>query len=150
MPAREEKTDLRLTPFSKIVEEQVQWLWPAVVPYGKLTLFVGHPGEGKSLASLDLAARVSAGRPLPDGSAVSPANVLLFFCEDGAGDTVKPRLRAAGADLAKVFEVRRRKDRDGTESLLDLSRDLHDLQIEVERTHAKLIVFDPVTAYLGT
>ena len=82
----QEKTDLRLTPFSKIVEERVRWLWPAVVPYGKLTLFVGHPGEGKSLASLDIAARVSAGRPLPDGCAVVPTNVLLTFCEDGAGE----------------------------------------------------------------
>ena len=145
-----EKTDLCLTPFSKITEERVRWLWPAVVPYGKLTLFVGHPGEGKSLATLDLAVRVSAGRQLPDGSAVMPANVLLSFCEDGAGDTVKPRLRAAGANLAKVFETRRRKERDGTETLLDLSNDLHDLSVEIERTEAKLLVFDPITAYLGT
>lgn len=150
MAARTEKTDLLLTPFSKIVEERVLWLWPAVVPYGKLTLFVGHPGEGKSLASVDLAARVSAGKPLPDRSAVMPASVLLFFCEDGAGDTVKPRLRVAGANLDKVFEARRRKERDGTESLLSLSNDLPDLRIEIDRSAAKLVVLDPLTAYLGT
>lgn len=149
MPAREEKTDLCLTPFSKITEERVQWLWPAVVPYGKLTLFAGHPGDGKSLASVDLAARVSAGRLLPDGSTVSPAPVLLVFCEDGAGDTVKPRLRAARADLNRVYEVRHRKDRDGGEPLLDLSNDLHDLRIEVERVRARLVVLDPISAYLG-
>ena len=88
---------------AKIAEEEVRWLWPGWIAYGKLTLVCGDPGLFKSGITTDLAARVTTGRPMPLRELETPAgNVLLLFAEDGAADTVKPRLRAAGADMERV------------------------------------------------
>src|SRR5262249_22882561 len=83
--------------------QELQWLWPGYLPRGKLTLLDGDPGLGKSVLSLDLAARVSSGRPYPHGpGAFAAGRVLLFSCEDNVGDTIKPRLQHLQADLKKV------------------------------------------------
>src|SRR5438270_8546702 len=84
-------------------QEELIWLWPRRIAAGKLTLIDGDPEQGKSLLTLDLAARVSSGKPFPDGQpAGEPAGVLLIGAEDGLTDTVLPRLSAAGADLTRV------------------------------------------------
>ncbi|MBI4502915.1 MAG: bifunctional DNA primase/polymerase [Gemmatimonadetes bacterium] len=139
---------LAITAFADIEPEVVRWLWPKVIPYGKLTLLIGDPGQGKSFLTVDLAARVSVGGTLPDGSTVDAADVLLVFCEDGAGDTVKPRLKAAGADERRVHEVTV-TGRDGAPRLLVVPDDLPPLQVVIEKTGARLVVLDPISAFLG-
>jgi hypothetical protein len=56
-----------LCPASQIVARPVDWLWPGRLPLGKLAILDGDPGVGKSLVTLDLCARLSTGRPFPDG-----------------------------------------------------------------------------------
>src|SRR5438874_9318625 len=91
---------------SQIRPEPIRWLWPAFLPRGKLALLDGDPGVGKSLLTIDLAARLSRGAPLPDGSPVERPHVsLLLGAEDDAADTIRPRAEAAGADLDRVITV---------------------------------------------
>jgi len=72
----------------------IPWLWPGYLPLGAVTLLVGDPGKGKTLVSLDLAARVSAGKPWPDEtpSTHGPATVIVLTAEDDLGYTVRPRI----------------------------------------------------------
>src|SRR5438309_479207 len=94
--------DLLTICLADVEHEPVEWLWPGYILYRKLAILDGDPGMGKSTLSLDIAARVSAGAPMPDGSMCRPGGVLLLTAEDGLGDTVRPRLEAAGADLTRV------------------------------------------------
>src|SRR4051812_24587492 len=87
-----------------VAPEEVRWLWSGRIPMGKVTILEGHPGLGKSAISLDIAARLSSGRPLPGETiAHTPAAVLLLGIEDGLGDTVRPRIDAAGGDANTIF-----------------------------------------------
>lgn len=130
----------------------VSWLWPGRVPLGKLTIVEGDPGLGKSLVVADLAARVTTGACMPDGSVSDlpgPANVVILAAEDDAGDTLRPRMEAAGADLTRVTIWETVIGDDGTERLPALPDDLGLLAGIVRRTAAKLVVVDPFTAFLS-
>src|SRR4051812_6791772 len=82
-----------------IAPEEVRWLWPSRIAFGKLTAIAGDPGVGKSYLPLDVAARASRGVPMPgEEVAVPPIDVLLLSAEDGAADTIRPRLDALGGD----------------------------------------------------
>jgi putative DNA primase/helicase len=48
---------------------RVQWAWAGYIPFGKLVMIEGDPGDGKSILTIDLVARWSTGAPMPDGSA---------------------------------------------------------------------------------
>src|SRR6202011_835458 len=87
---------------SHIASEQLHWLWEKRIPRGKLITLDGDPGLGKSLLTLDLAARVTTGRPMPDGTPGVQGSVILIAPEDGATDTIKPRLEAAGGDPSLI------------------------------------------------
>src|SRR6516164_3694185 len=89
-----------LCPVSDLTHRPVSWLWRCWLALGKLSILDGDPGLGKSLLALDLCARVTTGRPFPDGSpGCAPANVIVLNGEDGPEDTVRQRLQALGADL---------------------------------------------------
>ena len=84
----------------------INWLWPRYLPRGKLVILDGDPGTGKSLIALDIAARLSRGGPLPDGSeSGEPCQVLILSAEDGVEDTIRPRAESAGADLRRVGRI---------------------------------------------
>ena len=91
---------------SEIETEEVQWLWRGRIAARKLTVIDGDPGTGKSTLTIDIAARVSAGAPFPDGEVCGLGKAILVTAEDGPADTIKPRLEAAGADLksSRCFE----------------------------------------------
>lgn len=136
--------------------EPVSWLWPGRIALGKLTLIAGDPGLGKSFLTLDMAARVSRGWAWPDapGVATTPGGVVLLSAEDGVADTIRPRLDAAGADVARIvaLEAIRSVGDNGRESArtFDLSRDLPALESAIRSVEdCRLVVIDPVTAYLG-
>lgn len=88
--------------FADTPERVIDWIWPGVIPRGMVSLIGGKQGLGKSFLICDLAARVSAGMPLPDGTINPPAQVLLLAREDDAGCVLLPRLRASGANLGQV------------------------------------------------
>ena len=97
---------LRVTSLASVVPESVSWLWPGRIPLGKLTVLDGDPGVGKSCLTLDWAARVTTGRPWPAGAPCEQGGVVLLSAEDGPGDTIRPRLAAAEADLERIHLIR--------------------------------------------
>jgi KaiC/GvpD/RAD55 family RecA-like ATPase len=101
-PPPPKKANLRC--LADLPEQPLQWLWPGRIPRGALTLLCGDPGRGKSLLSLDIAARVTTGEPWPDGAEPDqPGDVLLLSGEDSIGRIVRSRLLAHGANLHRVF-----------------------------------------------
>jgi putative DNA primase/helicase len=128
--------------------EPVMWIWDGRIAAGKLALLVGDPGLGKSWITLDIAARVSSGNAWPDGSqATTPANVLLLSAEDGLADTIRPRLDRLGADVTRVHHlaVLRAGDRERAVQLSDTSA----LERAIVQTGARVVIIDPISAYLG-
>ena len=132
-----------LTLLADVRAESVRWLWPGRIPLGKPTVLDGDPGLGKSLISLDIAARVSTGRPMPDGSSRlhKPRGVVLLTCEDDLSDTVRPRLDAAGRRGAHRAPDPRRR-RPPTLAHVDAIAEA------IAATDAKLVVLDPFMAYM--
>jgi hypothetical protein len=125
-----------------VEREPVEWLWPGYILYGKLTILDGDPGMGKSTLLLDIAARVSAGAPMPNGSICRPGGVLLLTAEDGLGDTVRPRLEAAGADLTRVAAI-------CADKLPSLPESVESIKKKILEIEAKLVVIDPLSDYFS-
>ena len=100
------KNKLKLIKMSSVDVEEVQWIWYPYIPYGKVTIVQGDPGEGKTTFILALIALLTKGEPLPEEeTATEPINVIYQTAEDGLGDTIKPRLLSAGADCDKVLVI---------------------------------------------
>ena len=133
---------------SEVEPEQVEWLWPGRLPLGKLAVLDGDPGLGKSALTLDLAARVSAGLELPDGSRCGPAGVVLLSAEDGLEDTIRPRLDAAGADTERIVALSMIGVGTRAERLVSLTQDLDAIEAAIRRVGAALVVIDPLMAFL--
>ncbi|MBQ5565149.1 MAG: AAA family ATPase, partial [Clostridia bacterium] len=94
------KPELRLINMADVEATDVQWLWYPYIPYGKITIIQGDPGEGKTTLVLNLAAILSRGEKLPETDTdIEPVNIIYQTAEDGLSDTVKPRLIAANAKL---------------------------------------------------
>ena len=136
-----------MLPVSQLTSRDVPWLWPSWLAAGKLSILDGDPGLGKSLLALDLCARLTTGRAWPDGSpGAEPANVIILNGEDGPEDTIRVRLQRAGADLDRVFVPP--PDQFGLPWRFPGQTDL--LCAAVERTKAKLVVIDPIMAFLDS
>src|SRR6266516_1576436 len=90
---------------SDVAPERVSWLWDGYLPLGKLAVLDGDPGVGKSVLTIDLAARISTGSPMPDGSAPAKGAVLILSAEDGLADTIRPRIGAAQGDPAQIVTI---------------------------------------------
>lgn len=152
VPARDLGDQLGIL-LSTVQPQRVDWLWPGRIPRGKLTILDGDPGLGKSVLTLDLAARVSRGMAMPDGEPGEdrePAGVVVLTAEDGLEDTVVPRLIAAGADLTKILALDMVWDAEGKEKRLPcLPDDAACIATAAGKVKASLIVVDPLTAYLG-
>lgn len=131
-----------------VMPEAVTWLWPGRIARGKLTLVVGDPGLGKSYLTQDAAARTSRGLPWPDGSLAPCGDVVILTAEDGLADTIRPRFDVLGGDPARVHVLTgiRTGDR---ERGVDISQDLAHMESLMVRVKARLVVIDPVSAYLG-
>ncbi len=134
---------------SEVQPERLEWLWRGRVPLGKLTVLDGDPGLGKSAVTLDVAARVSAGRELPDGERRGPAGVVLLSAEDGLADTIRPRLDAAGADTERIVALSTVGEGSANERTLCVPKDLRLIERAVERVGAALVIVDPLMAFLG-
>ncbi|MCP4885004.1 MAG: AAA family ATPase [Planctomycetaceae bacterium] len=140
--------------FSEIEPVEIDWLWPARIPAGRITLLVGLPGKGKSLVTVDMAARVSTGTNWPDGSECPQGSAILITAEDNPNDTIRPRLDAAGADVSSVglLSMIKRFGIDGkrVETPFTLI-DVFELENELERVpDCRLIVIDPIGSFLGS
>jgi hypothetical protein len=138
---------LRACAVSQITVQPLSFLWQGRLPFGKLAILDGDPGLGKSLVTLDLCARLSTGAPLPDGTpGPSPTNCIVINAEDGLEDTIVPRLKALGADLDRVFVLTADEDIDLLP--LRLPSQMAALDRLLGETRAKLVVIDPIVAFL--
>lgn len=126
---------------SDVDEQEVEWLWKPYIPFGKVTIIQGNPGEGKTTLALRLCAACTNRKSFPDMTELEPFNVIYQTAEDGLGDTVKPRLVEAGADLARVLVI--------DEAKKELSLSDERIEKAIRQNKARLIVLDPLQAFLG-
>ncbi|MCR5542592.1 MAG: AAA family ATPase [Eubacterium sp.] len=134
--------ELNLIRMSDIEAKEVEWLWYPFIPYGKLTIIQGDPGDGKTTMVLNIAAAVSRGEGFDECMNITePMNVIYQTAEDGLADTVKPRLEQARADCSRVLVI------DETNKALSML----DKRVEeaLDKTSARLLIMDPIQAYLG-
>lgn len=145
--------------------EQIEWLLYPFIPFGKVTIIQGDPGEGKTTMVLQIIAKLTRGEPillnkksqkeaqqdseenlkqevLSQDNPIQPVNVIYQTAEDGLGDTIKPRLLAAGADCSRVLVI---DDREQPLTMLDVR-----LEEAIMQTKARIVVLDPIQGFLGT
>lgn len=133
-----------------VPRELVRWIWPGYLPVGKVVVLDGDPGLGKSTLTADLAARITVGKPMPDGSGGGdPGAVVLLSAEDGLADTIRPRLELAGADLDLVTAIEAAELPDGRTVPLELPGDVEALEAVVRDVRARLVTLDPLVAFLA-
>lgn len=136
--------------YRNIEPQAVEWLWHDRIALGKLSLLVGQPGLGKTFLACDIAARVSTGDAFPDGSLPATGEAAILTCEDGAADTLRPRLDAAGADVSKVHHIDGICSSDGKPHFLSLASHLPAVGEWLSlHPEVRLLVVDPISAFMG-
>ncbi len=159
-PERKEKNKRHATlvQLSTIEAKEVSWLWHPYIPLGKLTLLEGDPSAGKTFLSLALCASITRGFPFlnQDGSPLrddsEPHNVVYLTAEDGLDDTIKPRFDSMDGDATCFYALTGAslKDESGKEHDLAVSlADIDVLREMLERLRPRLVVIDPIQAFLG-
>ena len=138
----ETKIGLQMIKMSEIQSQEISWLWYPFIPYGKLTIIQGDPGDGKTTLVLNIAAKLSRGEGLDSDMKLSkPVNVIYQSAEDGLADTVKPRLELAGADCERILVI---DEKEKSLSMVD-----ERLEKAIVQTRARMLILDPIQAYLG-
>jgi archaellum biogenesis ATPase FlaH len=136
----------------QVADAPLEWLWPGRIPLGAITIVEGDPSQGKSLFARDIAARVSSGQPMPDGSSGLAGGVILIDCEDSLSATIKPQLLQLGASSSRILAfsaVSYIQEGKKHERLFELNKDIEILSTLIERMQARLLVIDPLMAVLG-
>lgn len=136
-------TEIEITKASEVKVREIEWLWYPYIPFGKITVVQGDAGDGKSTFVLNLAAMLSQGQPMPftDGTGQPPINIIYQSSEDDADDTIVPRFISAGGDPERLLFISER------ERYLSFSDER--LIQAVRQTGARLVVLDPLSAYIG-
>lgn len=133
---------LEIIKASEIEPKEVKWLWYPYIPFGKVTLLQGDPGDGKSKLMLSIAALLSKGEPLPfTEEETEPMTVIYQTTEDDADDTVVPRFNSAGGNGENLIFIK--------EDEKSLSFGDNRIAEAIERYHAKLLILDPMSSYIG-
>ena len=138
-PPQEETVEI--IRMSEVDTQTVEWLWEPYIPFGKVTIVQGNPGEGKTTFALRLAAACTTGGTLPGMKPLPPFQVIYQTAEDGLGDTVKPRLIEAEADLDRVLVI--------DEAKRELTLSDERIEKAITQNGARLIILDPIQAYMG-
>ena len=152
MDNRRNEPNLKLINMEQVEIEKIDWLLYPFIPFGKVTIVQGDPGEGKTTMVLQIIAKLTKGEAvLPSGSdepalegktmALEPVNVIYQTAEDGLGDTIKPRLLSAGADCSRVMVI---DDNDQALTMMDAR-----LEEAIIKTKARLVVLNPIQGFLG-
>ena len=138
----EKKTELKMIKMSEVQSQEIEWLCYPFIPYVKLTIVQCYPGDGKTTLILNIAAKLSKGEGLDnDMKLTEPMNIIYQTAEDGLADTVKPRLEKAGADCERIVVI--------DESYKSLSMADERLKEAIIQTGARMLILDPIQAYLG-
>lgn len=137
-----QEIELKIIKMSEVESKEISWLWYPFIPYGKLTIIQGDPGDGKTTLVLNIAAALSKGEGLDnDMKPADPLHIIYQTAEDGLADTVKPRLEKAEADCSNIFVI---DETDASLSMLD-----ERIEKAIVEKKAKLLILDPIQAYLG-
>ena len=140
---------LSVTRFSEIEHQPVEWLWPQRIALGKLSIIAGAPGLGKTFLSCSLMSSLSTGGQWPDGTLCPQSESAILTAEDGAGDTIRPRLDAHGADVSKVHHING-VDSHGELLMPTLSDNLAQFDTWFEKhPNVRLLIIDPLSAFYG-
>ena len=134
---------LEIVRASDIEPKEVKWLWYPYIPFGKVTLLQGDPGDGKSKFMLSLAALLSKGEHLPfaDEEEREPITIIYQTTEDDADDTVVPRFNSAGGNGDNLIFIK--------EDMKSLSFGDNRIREAIEKYNAKLLILDPMSSYIG-
>ena len=134
---------LEIIKASEIEPKEVKWLWYPYIPFGKVTLLQGDPGDGKSKLMLSIAALLSKGEPIPftETEENEPMTIIYQTTEDDADDTVVPRFNSAGGDGENLIFI---KEDEKTLSFGD-----NRIREAIEKYNAKLLILDPLSSYIG-
>ena len=133
---------LEVVKASEIEPREVKWLWYPYIPFGKVTLLQGDPGDGKSKLMLSIAALLSKGEPLPfTDEETEPMTIIYQTTEDDADDTVVPRFNSAGGNGENLIFIK--------EDEKSLSFGDNRIAEAIEKYHAKLLILDPMSSYIG-
>lgn len=136
---------------SEVVPQRIEWLWDGRIARGKITVLDGDPGLGKSTVIVDIASRLTSGRPMPNSQeACEVGSVVIASCEDGMADTIVPRLNAAHADLSRIHFFSVIRDGKGGERLPAIPEDLPAFERVINETNAQLVIIDPLMGYLSS
>ena len=134
--------ELSLRYYSSVTAKKIEWLWYPYIPYGKITIVQGDPGDGKTTFVLNIASLLSNGLPMPDSDSKTTCSKIIYqSAEDGIDDTIKPRLLSAGADCAKIAFI--------DESEYSLTLNDNRIENAISETGARLMIIDPLQAYLS-
>lgn len=137
-----QEIELKIIEMSEVESKEISWLWYPFIPYGKLTIIQGDPGDGKTTLVLNIAAALSKGEGLDnDMKPADPLHIIYQTAEDGLADTVKPRLEKAEANCGNIFVI---DETDASLSMLD-----ERIEKAIVEKKAKLLILDPIQAYLG-
>jgi hypothetical protein len=138
----------KITPLASVAPRRVEWLWEGRLALGMLNCLEGDPGLGKSTVMYDIAARLSRGADMPDGTPGPAASgVVVLTAEDPLDSVVRPRLEAAGADLTRIVTLAI-EDQHGEREPTIGPADLMHVEAAIRDVDAKLVIIDPLVAYL--
>ena len=137
-----EEKESMLMSMAEVEKETVEWLWYPYIPYGKITIIQGNPGDGKTNLALKIAACVSSGTPLPGLPELEQQKVIYLSAEDGVRDTLKPRLEELGANTQNILFF---KEEDKPTSLSQRA-----IEIALDMSGAKVLIIDPIQAFMGS
>ena len=140
-PTERPDIPVKLIRMNEIQATKTAWLWFPYIPYGKITIIQGDPGEGKTTLVLNLAAALSRGEHLENDVSCKPVTVIYQTAEDGLADTVKPRLASANAECSRILVI------DETEKCISMTDER--LETAIRASGAKFVILDPLQAYLG-
>ncbi len=133
---------------SDVTVTPIEWIWTGYLPRKKLIVFDGLPGVAKSTIMTDISARVTSGKPMPDGAQGIHGNVVMVSYEDDPADTIVPRFLAAGGDPDKLYLLDSVQTSEGLDFLC-VPDHVAALERLVFETKADLVVVDPLMAALG-
>ena len=135
---------LQIIKASEIEPRSIEWLWYPFIPFGKVTLLQGDPGDGKSTFMLTIAALLTRGKPLPfteTDNPLEPMNVIYQTTEDDADDTIVPRFIKADGDRERLLFI---SEKEAPVSFAD-----ERIAEAIRQTNARLIILDPLSSYIG-
>jgi putative DNA primase/helicase len=141
-------TQILFADLESIEPEPVDWIWLHWLARGKLHLLGGAPDAGKTTISLSIAAAISSGGLLPDGTTAPVGNVLIWTSEDDLADTVIPRLTRMGADLKRIKAVYQHRDVSGATRPFNPATDMQSLTEAAKELPGgvALLILDPIVA----